>query len=411
MNNDLNVLRALAEKYAEAALDGVNAERTHNYREINSLKATRPPVLVFEVPFGEFSDCDELRLKCADGAYRSLEWELRSELYKWNHFCGDYALHPYYRCHIAVNNSGIGIGSKEKTIPSQKGGYIMAHEYEDVLKDDEALARVRIPEISLNKEHTESRLAFCSEIFEGILPVKKAGVSLYLSSWDTLSVLRGMSNCMYDLYDNPEFMHRVMERFTRVNEQIIEEYDRLNIYDTDPYYLHCTPACTYELPVKDMDKERITARDVWCRAMAQPLAVVSPEMFGEFDLQYTQRLFDKCGLAYYGCCEPLHDMIDMLRRFPNLRRISITPWADVDMAAERIGSDYVLSYKPNPAYVAERSFDPAPVIAETKRVLEACRRNGTPCEFILKDISSVSNNPDNLTQWVNTVNSVIDRYF
>jgi hypothetical protein len=134
-------------------------------------------------------------------------------------------------------------------------------------------------------------------------------------------------------------------------------------------------------------------------------------MFGEFDLQYTQRLFDKCGLAYYGCCEPLHDMIDMLRRFPNLRRISITPWADVDMAAERIGSDYVLSYKPNPAYVAERSFDPAPVIAETKRVLEACRRNGTPCEFILKDISSVSNNPDNLTQWVNTVNSVIDRYF
>lgn len=411
MNKDLIKIRELAEKYAVAALDGVNTERTRNYRELNSLKVVRPPVLVFEIPFGEFSDCDELRLECENGAYRSVEWELRSELYKWNRFCGDYALHPYYRSYIAVNNSGTGIGSKEKTIPSEKGGYIMAHEYNDVLSDDETLDKIRIPEISLNKEYTDARLALCSEIFEEIMPVKKAGVSLYLSSWDTVSVLRSMTVCMVDLYDNPEFIHRILEKFTRINEHIIDEYDRLNIFDTDPYYLHCTPACTYELPVKDMDKDRITARDVWCRAMAQPLAVVSPEMFAEFDLRYTQRLFDKCGLSYYGCCEPLHDKIEMLRRFKNLRRISVTPWADADMAAEKIGGDYVFSYKSNPAYVAQRNFDPAPVITETERVLKACHRNNTPCEFILKDISSVSNNPDNLTQWVNTVNSVIDRYF
>ena len=220
-----------------------------------------------------------------------------------------------------------------------------------------------------------------------------------------------MNNSLYDLYDNPDFMHRIMERLTAVNEHIIDEYDRLNIFDTDLYYLHCTPACTYDLPVKDMETCRVTARDVWCRAMAQPLAVVSPDMFEEFDLQYTQRLFDKCGLSYYGCCEPLHDKIDRLRRFKNLRRISITPWADVDTAAERIGSDYVLSYKSNPAYAAGPVFEPGPVEAETKRVLDACRRNGTPCEFILKDISSVSNNPAILTQWVETVNRTIDRYF
>ena len=147
-NKDSEIIRALADRYAAAALDDANKIRTHNYRELNSKKIVRPPVLVFEVPFGEFSDCDELRLQCEDGAYRSLEWELRSELYKWNHFCGDYALHPYYRCHIAVNNSGIGIGSREKTIPSEKGGYIMAHKYEDVLCDDEALEKIRLPEIS-----------------------------------------------------------------------------------------------------------------------------------------------------------------------------------------------------------------------------------------------------------------------
>ena len=129
--------------------------------------------------------------------------------------------------------------------------------------------------------------------------------------------------------------------------------------------------------------------------MAQIFACVSPEMHDEFDLQYTQKMFDLCGLSYYGCCEPLHTKIEKLRRFKNLRRISITAWADVDSAAEQIGKDFVLSYKPNPAFVASPTFDPEPVKAEIKKVMEACKRNGTPCEFILKDISTTANNHTN----------------
>ena len=170
--------------------------------------------------------------------------------------------------------------------------------------------------------------------------------------------------------------------------------------------MHCTPALSYDLPVK----EHYTARDVWCRAMAQIFAVVSPDMHEEFDLDYTQRLFDRCGLAYYGCCEPLHNKIDRLRRFPNLRRISITPWADPDVAADQMGSDYVFSCKPNPAFVAGASFDPEPVREEVRRVMNACRRNNTPCEFVLKDISSVAGDVSRLTQWVQTVNEVIDEF-
>ena len=144
--------------------------------------------------------------------------------------------------------------------------------------------------------------------------------------------------------------------------------------------------------------------------MAQIFSMVSPEMHDEFDLQYTQRLFDRCGLSYYGCCEPLHNKIPYLRnRFKNLRRISITPWADVDVAADEIGADYVLSYKCNPAFVAGGHLDEAPARAEVKRVLAACNRNHTPCEFILKDISTVNKRPQALAEWVNMVNDAIDR--
>jgi predicted glycosyltransferase len=56
-------------------------------------------------------------------------------------------------------------------------------------------------------------------------------------------------------------------------------------------------------------------------------------------------------------------------------------------------------------------FDPRPVEQEVARYLEACRRNNTTCELVLKDISTIANRPENLTQWADTVAEVIDRYY
>ena len=56
-------------------------------------------------------------------------------------------------------------------------------------------------------------------------------------------------------------------------------------------------------------------------------------------------------------------------------------------------------------------FDPEPVRKEIARICEACRANGTPVEFVLKDISTVSNQPGNLALWAATVKDVIDKYY
>ena len=53
--------------------------------------------------------------------------------------------------------------------------------------------------------------------------------------------------------------------------------------------------------------------------------------------------------------------------------------------------------------------DLEPARAEVERVLEACSRNHTPCEFILKDVSTVSARPQVLGEWVQMVNEAIDR--
>ena len=57
---DMNILRSLAGEYAEIALKEDNLAIADRYRDLNSLKAcVRPPVLVFEEPWGEIKD-DEL---------------------------------------------------------------------------------------------------------------------------------------------------------------------------------------------------------------------------------------------------------------------------------------------------------------------------------------------------------------
>jgi hypothetical protein len=403
---DLDILRPLAAAYAAEALDSRARVIEKSYRDLNALKPVRPPVLVFEVPWGELDTQDELVLRCEGKRARDLERHLRQFLYQCKYFRGDYIAPAYFEIPKSFTATPLGIEIQEEIIHSTTGSDIQSHIYADALADEEALEKVNIPQYSLNEEETAAQEDFVRRVFDGLMPSKRVGHQLYLASWDRIPRYHGVDNVLYDLYDRPEFMHACIEKFTQINESQIEQWERLGLLEGQLTYLHCTPALSYDLPVK----EHYTARDVWCRAMAQIFAVVSPDMHEEFDLEYTQSLFDRCGLAYYGCCEPLHNKIDRLRRFPNLRRISITPWADPDIAADQMGSDYVFSCKPNPAFVAGVSFDPEPVREEVRRVMNACRRNNTPCEFVLKDISSVAGDVSRLTQWVQTVNEVIDEF-
>ena len=88
----------------------------------------------------------------------------------------------------------------------------------------------------------------------------------------------------------------------------------------------------------------------------------------------------------------------------------MSPWADVESCAEQLGPDFVYARKPNPAHVAIRT-DPDVIRREIEQTVKACQRYGCPCEFVLKDISTVSHHPENLIVWADTVSEVLDRYY
>jgi hypothetical protein len=407
---DKTVLRPLAERYAEIAAMDVQKERIERYYDTISLKEVRPVVLIDEIPWGEIRD-EALRNQCEDPALHRLEGKLRRVIYQWDHFQADMVVPPTFHVRKQTHSTGIGIEVQDTIIKGDTGAYIMSHGYSDQLADEEALAKLTLPRISYDEAGTEAAAAVAREVFDGLMPVEIRGISLIYNIWDRIATYRGVDNLLMDLAVRPEFMHQTARRFMEIGQAMFTQYLELGLMETNPYVLHCTPACARELPAPDF-AGTLRPKDVWGRCSAQIFSAVSPAMHDEFDLQYSREIFGDCGLLYYGCCEPLDTKIDILRkRFANLRKVSITPWADADRAADAIGSDYVLAAKPNPAFVNSPEFDPKPVEEEVARYLAACRRNGTTTELVLKDISTIANCPENLTKWAQTVSKVVDQYY
>ena len=408
---DRRCLRRLAERYAEIAHLDVQQRRLERYAATNAMENVRPVVLIDEVPWGEIRDA-ALANVCAP----ELEWlesRLRHTLFQWEHFQVDLVVPPVFRvCRQFRVVKDIGIQVRDSQIKGDTGAYISAHAYADQLQTEDDLARLREPEILYDRASSEAALAAAGEVFAGLMAVELAPCCyLGYNIWDEIAVFRGVENLLMDLAVRPDFMHKTARRFMEIAKSQFRQFVEQDLLDPRPVLLHCTPACARELPAAGFTG-RARPGDVWGRCSAQIFGSVSPAMHDEFDLAYNEELFRDCGLIYYGCCEPLDGKIDILRRrFRNLRKISVTPWADPHRAAVNIGSDYVMSAKPNPAFVATRQFNPGPVEREISRYCEACKEHGTTLEFVLKDISTIANNPENLARWAATVNSVIDRYY
>ena len=107
---------------------------------------------------------------------------------------------------------------------------------------------------------------------------------------------------------------------------------------------------------------------------------------------------------------PWKKRMDRIFRIPNLRKVGVSSWADVERSAELLGRSYVYARKPNPALVAGE-LDEDAVCSEARATLAACRKYGCPCEFVLKDISTVSYKPENLTRWVELMERTIDEFY
>ena len=98
-----------------------------------------------------------------------------------------------------------------------------------------------------------------------------------------------------------------------------------------------------------------------------------------------------------------------VRKIPNVRKISMSPWVDEEIGAAEIRGDYVYSRKPNPALLAWPDFNEQAVREHLQTTVDVCARHGCPLELILKDISTVNYDPRRLWRWAEIAMEVAGR--
>ncbi len=409
MNNDITILRLLAREYAAAAREPRNEDRRKLHTAVNDLRMIRPVVLIEEIPWAQMNFDGSLDCQSTDPVLRQVESTLRRNLFKFRNFPGDMILRPYVSVPKITHSTGCGITTQEEVLRSEEKTHIVSHAYVDQLRDKTDLDKLFLPTITYDAAQTDENWNKVGDAIGDILPIRKTGIGyLYFATWDDISRYHGVENIFMDLIDRPEFMHAVASKITDIKMHELAQWEALGLLDADPESLHCTPALVSDLPGETGDK--VTRKNIWGRGMAQIFGSVSEAMHEEFDIDYMIKTIGSCGLAYYGCCEPLHNKVDIVAKIPNLRKIGCTPWADVDIESEAVGKRFVLSLKTNPAAVAVSTLDKNDLRKEIKRILDACHRNGCSCDITLKDISTCHNHPQNIFEWEQVAMEMVLNY-
>ena len=405
-------LRRLAERISEIAALPIHKEKAQLWRRLNDLEPTRPLVWVTEEPWHELNVNDELTLVCHAPWARDLEQSLRRTIYSWTHYPCDFVVNNFIESPLAINSTGFGITEDVDIARTDQVSSVVSRHFNLQITEPEDIEKIKMPIVTHDQATSESRFQTMLDIFGDIIPVQKLGVpSIWFTPWDSLIRWWGVQEAMMDLALRPEMVHAAVDRMVDASMAELDQLCELNLLSPNNCNVRVGSGgygYTSALPGDNFDPSRLQPKNMWGCSNAQIFSSVSPEMHWEFAVKHDMRWLERWGMTYYGCCEPLDQKMDVLRRIPNLRKISVSAWCDPARAAGEIGTDYVISHKPNPAILAEDTWRPEQARRELSDALEKFR--GCHVEVILKDISTCRYQPERLWEWVEITMEEVRRF-
>ena len=401
------LVRDLAKHVAAIASLPIQQEKAELWRRVNRLDPVRPMVMLQHGAWNE--TLDDREAQCTDGFCRGQELHLRRTLYQWEHMPGDMIVEDICYTPIVTRDTGWGLDVNAV----RPDHYFGAAHFEPVITSEQDIEKIKLPQITVDWDETERVFQQYSEFYDGILKVQKRGhCGFWFAIFDQFIQWRGLDQAFVDMVDRPAWMHRVLERMTQGLMSQLDALEQQNVLSLNNGNVGVGPGglgFTDELPQPDFNGGHVRPKDMWGHATTQIFSVVSPAMHEEFALQYEGRYLKRFGLAGYGCCEPLHRKVDIIRKhIPNLRRISMSPWVDVAMGAAAVGKDLVFSYKPNPAILGGEAWNPDFARAHLRDVMEKTR--GCAVEIIMKDLHTCRNEPHRMWEWTRMATEMAQEY-
>jgi len=405
---DIQVLRTLAERYAEVAAQPIMQVRRELWTKHNSLIPTRPLISVqfswWNAWFDDFIGAHNL--ECQDPFFREHERSLRQQLFQAE-IADDTILEPWITQSASLITHPNGLwGVNGGDIDSVHDNHVW--NFKKPIRNWQDTQNLVVPHHEIDEEKTERNLERLRSAIGDILPVNAdRGPAFQDFSADIsqhVALLRGQDQLMIDMLESPKELHQLLA-FLR--DGVLKVHEEAEIAGDWSLTSQSNQAMCYcqELEAPRANSGARERKDLWCHVAAQEYTLVSPKMHDEFLLRYQLPIIEKFGLVAYGCCENLTRKIDLLRRIPNLRIIAVTPSADLAKCAEQIGTDYVISWRPNPTDMICAGFDRdriRRILREGLEITKGCR-----VHICLKDIETVEGEPERLVEWVRLVQDII----
>lgn len=410
--DELHYVRSLAEKVCEIAMSDEMNRRRNLWSDHNSLILTPPPIYVRAYAAGEIP---ELIPNCADESLRGLEADFKHILYRWS-LEDDSIFEPWYavRASFITPEGGLWGFPTSVTHPTDKDGKRKTGSFifnPSVVKDEDIEKFVK-PFHRIDEEKTAETFEKISGILKGIMPVVADRSPVY-TFWNAdistqLAYIRGIEGMMWDMADRPEWLHKVV---TFMSGGVAEVQNTAEAAGDFTLYTQNNQAMPYsrELPPPSAETTPVERSKMWTFCASQETAAVSPEMWEEFILNYQKPIYCKYGLLSYGCCEDMTFKLPILKReMKNLRRVAVTPWANLRSCSEQLGSGYVMSWRPSPTDMVAMDFDAERTKKAMREAFRLAGENKNHIDVTLKDVETVSGKLDSVKNFVKAVREVID---
>jgi hypothetical protein len=411
LKHDMDVLRKLAKRKMEIANDPVNLERKDLWKSLHNLNPKRPMVLAEHGGVQDKKKPFDIIFECEEKWAQDVERRLKEEIWIFETLKDDHCVEPYFNINWFFNISGYGVESVVHHINAE---FMTSVKYDSPIKDiKKDFHRLHPRTYSVDEEGTLEYKKTLENVFENIMPIRIRGAFWWTMGLTIVAVtsLIGLENLMLFMYDDPEGLQMLME-FLKEDHiafaKWLEKNGYFSLNNENDYIGSGSIGYVSDLPSPTYKKNSpVSTKDIWVLLESQETVGVSPNLFDNFVFKYQKDIAKEFGLVYYGCCEPVHTRWDVISRLKNLRAVSIAPLCNQEIMAEKMRNKYVFSRKPNPTLISTEKFNEELIDKDIKYTLGLVEKYNICLEMIMKDVHTLSNQPERLARWVKMAKDLI----
>lgn len=414
---DREVLRKLAKKQLELANMPVNQERKKMWYRHNALRGEVP--LVHLDAWSLYHELVDPLLVCEGEFARLVERELYKNFINQEWFDDDRVTPDRFGWNYDTGFKAFDLDIRQEFVTGkqEREDSGLGMHFVPVLEDlEEEFDSLKPSSFWVDKESSRRKVEAIAEAIGDILPVYMKMDCLYAVPTQMIVHIMGMENMMLNIAQYPELYKQMMDR---LGDDFVAYFKMLEregmLLPTAEYEWigQATFGFTDELPnAREVDGRPLTTKDVWGFMDSQETLCISPQMFEELIFPCYEKIGKLFGLLSYGCCEPVDRVWERcISKFENLRKVSVSPWANEEYMGEQLRDSRVIYHrKPSATYLGlSGPLDEDAVREHIRKSLIAAR--GCKMEITQRDVYTLDHDPAKGRRYVQLIREEIDKYW